>query len=139
MPNTRLPRCASTPPAPGAPPAQARGALAETLAARHLESRGLTILARNLRCRLGEIDLLCQHGAVLVVVEVRTRTRTDFGGALASVDGRKRRKLLRATAALVLRRAEWRQRRIRFDVVAVHEPEGAAPRFEWIVDAFRAG
>lgn len=115
----------------------ARGAEAEALAARYLESQGLAVVARNLRCRGGEIDLVCLHGDELVIVEVRLRARADFGGALASVSRLKRRKLLRATQYHWQRRPEWRARRLRFDVVGV-EGTLADARLTWVRDAFRA-
>ncbi len=110
-----------------------RGAAAETRSAEYLESRGLRVIGRNLRCKTGELDLVCLDGEILVIVEVRLRTRRDFGGACASVTSVKRRKLLRAAAFHWTRNPDWRHRRIRFDVVAIDGDE-----LEWVKDAFRA-
>ena len=115
-----------------------RGAAAEALAADYLTRRGLTLLARNLRCKSGELDLVCLDGAVLVIVEVRQRGRTDYGGAAASVTWRKQRKLIRATLYEWQRRPAWRGRILRFDVVAIERGPGGAPVLDWIKDAFRA-
>ena len=60
-----------------------RGEAAEALAAAHLERHGLRILARNLRCRGGEVDLIAADGAVVVFAEVRLRSNPRFGGAEA--------------------------------------------------------
>jgi putative endonuclease len=73
------------------------GIAAEELAARHLAAHGLRIVARNYRCRFGEIDLIAKEGETLVFVEVRLRRGGQFGGALASITRTKQRKLL-ATA-----------------------------------------
>jgi putative endonuclease len=116
----------------------ARGAAAESLAVDFLTGRGLAVLERNMRCKVGEIDLVCLDGAVLVMIEIRHRTRGDYGGALASVDATKRRKLVRSAAILLQRRREWRDRCVRFDVVGL-QGEGSACRIAWIKDAFRAG
>ncbi len=70
------------------------GAEAERLAARYLQQHGLTLLETNYRCRAGEIDLIMKDGATLVFVEVRQRKRDDFGGAAASIDGRKQYRLV---------------------------------------------
>jgi putative endonuclease len=113
-----------------------RGAVSERLAGDYLRSHGLIVLARNLRCRAG--DLVCLDGAVLAIVEVRQRNRIDFGGALASVDARKRRKIIRAARILVQRRREWRAYAIRFDVFAIEGMPEGAHRIVWIKDAFRA-
>jgi len=114
-----------------------RGAAAEDLAAKYLEARGLSVIGRNLRCKVGELDLVCLDGEVLVIIEVRQRARTDFGGALASVTWRKRRKLIRATQFYWQRQAGWRSRTLRFDVVAL-QGELGAQEITWIKDAFRA-
>jgi putative endonuclease len=115
-----------------------RGAAAEAAAARYLQAQGLSVLARNLRCRVGELDLVCLDDDVIVIVEVRHRATLGFGGALASVTRRKQRKLIRATEFIRLSRPDWRIRALRFDVVAVQGlPDGSA-EMDWIRDAFRA-
>ena len=116
-----------------------RGAAAEVLAAQFLEARGMTVLARNVRCRCGELDLVCAEGEVIVLVEVRQRGCTDFGGAAASVTWRKQRKLIRAARYLLMKRAAWRGAALRFDVVSVQGRPDGAHRIEWIRAAFCAG
>jgi len=113
------------------------GAAAEAAAADYLQTRGLLVLARNLRCRAGELDLVCLDDGVIVIVEVRHRATSAFGGALASVTWRKQRKLIRATEFLRLGRPEWRARALRFDVIAVQGRPDGTHEMEWIRDAFR--
>jgi putative endonuclease len=115
-----------------------RGAASERLAAAYLQAQGLAVLARNVRCRAGELDLVCLDGGVLAIVEVRQRVRIDFGGALASVTWRKQRRIIRATQFLLRRQAQWRRRVLRFDVLAVEGVPDGAHRIVWIKDAFRA-
>jgi putative endonuclease len=115
-----------------------RGAAAEEIAAAYLANRGLALLARNLRCKAGEIDLLCRDGEVLVVVEVRQRSRSDYGGALASITRQKRRKIIRAARYLLSTAPQWRHRRLRFDVVGVQGLPDRTYELQWIKDAFRA-
>lgn len=69
------------------------GSEAEEQAALHLMRHGLKILARNYRCRGGEIDLVCQDGATLVFVEVRLRSNRNFGGAAGSITLAKQRRI----------------------------------------------
>jgi putative endonuclease len=115
-----------------------RGAACERIAAEYLEKRGLDIVARNLRCKAGEIDLVCRDGAVLAVVEVRQRQSRDYGGALGSVDAGKQRKII-LTARLLLERLAARSTlTLRFDVVAVQGMPDGAHDIVWIKDAFRA-
>lgn len=115
-----------------------RGGAAEALAAEYLSARGLEVLGRNLRCRVGEIDLLCRDGDVLVVVEVRLRSRRDYGGALASVTWRKQRKIIRATRYLLEAAPRWRNALLRFDVIGLQGMPDRGPELEWVKDAFRA-
>ena len=115
-----------------------RGTASEQLAADYLQARGVTVLARNVRCRAGELDLVCLDSGVLAIVEVRQREKIDFGGALASVTWRKQRKIIRATQFLLQRQAEWRRYVMRFDVLAVEGVPDGAHRIVWIKDAFRA-
>jgi putative endonuclease len=116
----------------------ARGRRYEALALAHLESRGLRLLERNFRCKGGEIDLVMQDGDVLVLVEVRMRSRADFGGAAASVDARKQGRLITAARVLLRARPELARLPARFDVVAIEGSDQAAP-IKWIRDAFRLG
>lgn len=107
------------------------GALAEALAADYLQARGLRLLQRNYRCRLGEIDLILADGAVLVFVEVRLRRNADYGGAAASVTAAKRQRILRTARHYLSGRPEPV---CRFDVVLLDAL--SADRIEWIRDAF---
>jgi putative endonuclease len=122
---------------------ESSGAYGERLAARHLESKGFVILARQYRTRLGEIDLIARDGEWLVFIEVKCRRGTDKGHPLEAVDARKQRRLVRLAEAYL---AEPRMRsrsaqaspRIRFDVVAVidQRPE-REPVIEHVAHAFR--
>jgi putative endonuclease len=114
-----------------------RGAAAEELAAQYLQVRGLKILARNLRCKAGEIDLVCLDGGVLAIVEVRQRGSAEFGGALASVTWTKQRKIMRAAQFFLRREKQWRNLALRFDVLAIEGLPDGAHRIDWVKDAFR--
>jgi putative endonuclease len=115
-----------------------RGAASEQLAAEYLQARGLVVLARNVRCRAGELDLVCLDSGVLAIVEVRCRVRVDFGGPLASVNEPKQRKIIRAARILMQRQPQWRSRAVRFDVVGVVGLPDGDHRIVWVKDAFRA-
>ena len=115
-----------------------RGAAAEQLAARYLQVRGLKVLARNLRCKAGELDLICLDGDVLAIVEVRQRGSAEYGGALSSVSWVKQRKILRTAQYFLRREKHWRNLALRFDVVAIEGLPDGVHRIEWIKDAFRA-
>jgi putative endonuclease len=109
-----------------------RGAQAEQFAARFLQQRGLSLLHRNYRCRHGEIDLILQDGATLVFVEVRLRSRSDFGGASASIDRHKQQRLTLAAHHYLATLP--RTPPCRFDAVLLQEPDGTG--VEWVRNAF---
>ncbi len=69
------------------------GAQAEHVAAQYLQRHGLTLVETNYRCRFGEIDLVLRDKETLVFAEVRLRSRSDFGGAAASIDVHKQQRL----------------------------------------------
>ena len=116
--------------------AQRLGAAGEAAALARLEAAGLRLLARNVRSRHGELDLVMREGATLVFVEVRTRASTRHGGALASVDAAKRRRLLCAAAEFLAQHRELAQCACRFDIVGYDGHEGAPA--QWLRGAFEA-
>ena len=118
-----------------------RGDAVEDAALAHLQAQGLRLLARNASARGGEIDLVMLEPApepgVVVFVEVRYRASAGYGGGAASVDARKRRKLVLAAGVHLARHPNLACLPCRFDVVdAAGDPQ--APRLDWIRDAFRA-
>lgn len=114
-----------------------RGDAVESAALAHLQTYGLSLLARNAQARGGELDLVMLDGDTVVFVEVRYRASAAFGGGLASIDARKRRKLVHAAQVFLMRNPGHAQAPCRFDVVdASGDP--AAPDLHWLRDAFRA-
>lgn len=111
-----------------------RGAAAEARAEAHLLRQGLRPVARNWRCPLGELDVVMADGDTLVIVEVRARSTASHGGALESVDAKKRGKLLRTALAFVQAHPEWQEAPIRFDVVRFE----ADDQGRWLRNAFDA-
>ncbi len=109
------------------------GALAEQTAAQFLQQQGLRLVASNYRCRFGEIDLILRDGDTLVFAEVRLRSRSDFGGAAASIDRRKQAKLIRTAQHYLAGRTDMPP--CRFDALLLVSADGSAG-MEWIRDAF---
>ena len=107
-----------------------RGREAEERAARHLERCGLRVIERNFRIRGGEIDLICRDGRTLVFVEVRLRSRSDYGGAGASITTSKQRRIVLAARHYLAGQPECD---CRFDCVLI---EGE--RLAWLKNAFSA-
>jgi putative endonuclease len=118
------------------PTTKARGDAGEDEALAYLQARGLRLLQRNYRTPGrggGEIDLIMQSpDGTVVFVEVRKRSRSDHGGAAASIGFVKQRRIIFAAQHYLLR---WRRLPpLRFDVVII---EAAGP--QWLPAAFDAG
>jgi putative endonuclease len=98
-------------------------------------ARGYRVVARNWRCRLGELDLVLARGQLVVICEVKTRRGSRFGGGFEAVDVRKRQKV-RALGEIFLIHTRTYPVAVRFDVASVClKPDGAAA-VEIFEDAF---
>jgi putative endonuclease len=114
----------------------ALGQRAEELAARYLEGLGYRVLARNWRRPEGELDLVVDKEGLCVFVEVRSRTGTERGHALETVDARKRAQVRRA-ARMYIDEERPSAAVFRFDVVGVtFALEDTPPELIHIEDAF---
>jgi putative endonuclease len=94
------------------------GQQGEQLAAKFLTDAGLSVLGRNWRCKLGEIDIVALDGRTLVVCEVKTRSGVRFGTPLEAITRQKAQRLRRLAVAWV-RAHGLVFDQIRIDVIAV--------------------
>jgi putative endonuclease len=108
----------------------------EVLAEAFLRARGCRTLARNFRCRAGEIDLVVLDGDVVVFVEVRSRRGDVAGTPFESVDGRKQAQVVRVARHFLAARGLG-ERDARFDVVGVRF-DADPPAVEHLRGAFEA-
>jgi putative endonuclease len=108
---------------------QRLGRRGESVACRVLARKGYQILARRLRSRRGEIDIVAREGGALVFIEVKTRRPGRFGRPVDAVGPRKQRRLV-ALARSFLKRRRLAGERVRFDVVSVEIEPGRAARVE---------
>ncbi|WP_328750506.1 YraN family protein [Gluconobacter cadivus] len=107
------------------------GLNAENIAARLLEERGLTIMARRLRTPYGEIDLLAADSEWLIAVEVKQRRSLRESASCLTV--RQSQRLMEAFEYILLTKPEWQRPNTRFDLIIV-DPSGQARRIQ---DALR--
>jgi putative endonuclease len=99
-----------------------------------LRGRRYTIVARNYRCRAGEIDLVALDGPTVVFVEVRSRRGERAGTPLESVDARKQARVARVARQFVAARG-WSDREARFDVIGIRF-DADPPAVEHVRGAF---
>jgi putative endonuclease len=107
------------------------GQYGENVAVAHLRDAGLTILDRNWRCDIGEIDIVARDGDVLVVCEVKTRSSTGFGAPLEGVTARKAARLRRLAARWICER-RVHPPDIRIDLVGVLQTGRGAAEVEHV-------
>lgn len=122
---------------PENPDSAESGAAAERLAERYLEKAGLTLVTRNFRSRMGEIDLIMKDRDSLVFVEVRLRksaSSRSFGGAAGSIGPHKQRRLIAAAQYYLSKLSSTPA--CRFDAVLLDGLD--ATRIEWLKNAFDA-
>lgn len=121
---------------PAKPTTKALGDAAEALALSHLQCAGLRLVQRNVHTPGrggGEVDLVMREpDGTLVFVEVRRRSRNDYGGAAASVTPLKQRRIVFAARHILARMRDVPP--CRFDVVALDGNGG----INWIKAAFDA-
>ncbi len=95
------------------------GDSAERVAAFYLEQRGCKIIARNVRTRAGEIDIIAQDAEGLVFVEVKARRGSGFGSPEEAVTPRKQIQLINLADAFLAEQPEFAGKPWRIDVVAI--------------------
>jgi putative endonuclease len=97
---------------------RALGAAGEAAAAAWYEARGYRVLARNWRCREGELDLVLAHGGTVVFCEVKARSSAAFGVPAEAVTRTKQQRI-RLLATRWLESSGARPKALRFDVACV--------------------
>lgn len=110
------------------------GAAGEQAAEQWLQERGLITVARNYRCKTGEIDRVMLDRSTLVFVEVRLRSRADFGGAAASITPSKQQRLIKTAQYFLVQHRQFQQHACRFDVMLATDSKAAD--WQWLRDAF---
>ncbi len=133
----RRPPATTAPPAPTTPPRtdvrrRALGRYGEDLAARYLIDAGMRILARNWRCREGEIDLVAADGDALVICEVKTRRAGRYEHPMAAVRPEKTARLRTLAERWMARHGGPPPGGVRIDVVGVVLPTRGAPSVEHV-------
>ena len=111
------------------------GRRGEDLAVQHLRAQGYCIIRLNYRVSCGEIDIIAKDKGVLVFVEVKTRTGSDFGSPAEGVTYRKQQQISKA-ALTYLSQQQLFGTSARFDVVSILLSKSSEPKIELIKNAF---
>lgn len=106
----------------------------EELAAEFLRKKGYSIIARNYKTHIGEIDIIAKDGDTTVFIEVKTRANDSFGYPFEAVNKSKRQKL--KNLALLFLKTHPKECRGRFDVISISHAKNGEKSIEHIKDAF---
>ncbi|MFD5143430.1 YraN family protein [Streptomyces sp. NPDC058401] len=111
---------------------QALGRYGEDLATRRLTEAGMTVIARNWRCRGGEIDIVARDGDALVVCEVKTRRAGEFEHPMAALRPAKAERLRRLAGHWLADQGGPPPGGVRIDLVGVLLPRRGGPVVEHV-------
>lgn len=115
---------------------QLLGNRAERASEKLLLNAGMRVLARNYRCKQGELDLVMRDADTVVFVEVRYRRQNRWGSAAETVDWRKQKRLIAAAHHYLLTHPHLADQPCRFDVVAAEGNPADPASYRWIREAF---
>lgn len=115
---------------------QILGNLAERQAEQLLLQAGMRLLARNYRCKQGELDLVMRDADTVVFVEVRYRRSSQWGNAVDTIDWRKQKRVIAAAQFYLLTHPHLANQACRFDVIAAHGDPADPASYQWIREAF---
>ena len=115
----------------------ARGQAYEDAAEHFLVKQGLSRVARNYRCRGGEIDLIMRERDTLAFIEVRYRASGSLVAPFETITAAKQRRIVRTAMVFLQAHPEFAARPCRFDAIAIDGQQDAL-RIDWIKDAFSA-
>ena len=114
------------------------GHYCEDLASNYLSSNSYTILNRNFKNRLGEIDIVCLKDNLLIIIEVKGRYNSNFGTPCESVTYKKQKSIIKVAYSYLLYK-RFKNINIRFDVIEVYlNNKNDLIKINHIKDAFRA-
>lgn len=116
---------------------RARGSHWERVAERWLRKRNVIVFQRNFQCKTGEIDLIARDGEEIAFIEVKFRTRLQFGSGAEQVTRAKQQRIISAARRFLQYHRHAPSQVFRFDVISISDtPDGA--QIQWIKSAFEA-
>ena len=118
-------------------PTQALGRWGEDLAAQHVEAAGMTVLHRNWRCPVGELDIVARDSdGTLVFIEVKTRSGVGYGDPVEAISRKKSLKLRQLSCEWLAQSRPSGSTELRFDVIGIVRRPGLPPIVTHLRGAF---
>ncbi len=95
-----------------------------------LKNNGFVVIARNFRCKNGEIDIIAKKDSLVIFVEVKARHSSDFGYSSEFVNRKKQQRIV-GCAKYFLVKKKLKNIDVRFDVIGIENDS-----VDWIENAF---
>ncbi|MBF0490188.1 MAG: YraN family protein [Candidatus Omnitrophica bacterium] len=112
------------------------GQFGEEYTCKYLQSKGYTILDRNFRNKIGEIDIIAQEGTVVCFIEVKTRRTMQYGAPFEAVHSSKQRKMVRMALSYLKYKFRTVDVLSRFDVISIYQAATEEPTLHHLRNAF---
>ncbi|MDR7869927.1 MAG: YraN family protein [Tissierellaceae bacterium] len=96
-----------------------KGKNGEKVAIEYLMKNGYKILETNYRNKIGEIDIIALYKDIIVFVEVKSRSSTNYGYAYEAVNFRKQRKIIN-TSLIYMKYKKIDTFQLRYDIIEVY-------------------
>ena len=98
---------------------QRLGVAGEDMACRYLEKKGMTVIGRNVRCSLGELDIIAIDGSKIVFIEVKSRKSLKYGRPSLALTKDKQRKVRQLALCYLHEHKEYKSLAPRIDVIEI--------------------
>jgi len=96
-----------------------KGRAGEDTAASYLEEKGIKILEKNFRSRMGEIDIIALDGETLIFVEVKNWSHYGIDALEQAINTKKRHKIIETSKYFLSLHRKYRYMAIRYDVIFI--------------------
>lgn len=128
--------------------AQQLGKWSEDYAKHQAQQQGFHCIAQNYRCRNGELDLILEQNHLLVFMEVKARSNTQYGQAIEMLTPQKQQRMMNAIAHFLAKHPQYENHDYRFDLFAIQfhqavqieqldlQQDNTFYHYEWIENAF---
>ncbi len=115
--------------------ARETGTQVEHWVAERLQQQGLVLLQHSFHCPVGEIDLIMQEKKEIAFIEIKYRSKIQYGTGAEAITATKKRRIIKSAQWYLQKNPRLAKMACRFDVIAIHHPE---KEWNWIKYAFDA-
>lgn len=112
------------------------GRQGEAVFSERLAQDGWKVLAKNFRCRTGEIDIIAERKGIIAFIEVKSWRYLDSSDLEHVITDAKIQRIIETSKIFLKMNRQYRWEHIRYDVVLL-APDGTAQHYEGAFDETR--